>query len=92
MIAEKIEPGQAVGLNDCSNLRSRLCANIASQTPVVIDMSAIDRMTTPLLQIILAAKKTYSDNRCGFSVENISDSVRVSLEAAGIDSEFNCIS
>lgn len=70
-------------LSDLKALQAELVA--VQGKPVTLDLSAVERLSTQLLQLLLSAAGTWRNAKLAFSVEGITDSCKRTLSMAGIN-------
>ena len=71
-------------LSYISEMREELLNAVASHDNIVIDVSDIDYITTPLLELFLSLHKTTQDNQKTFTFKNASSYFKETI------SDFGC--
>jgi chemotaxis protein CheX len=79
---------QVLDLTQAQNLRDTMAARL-SGGPLVLDASAVERMSTPCVQVLLAAGRAADLAGSPFQFINASDVFRTALADLGIEAEFN---
>jgi anti-anti-sigma regulatory factor len=79
---------QILDLTWASALRDTLAELLAEQS-IVIDASAVERMSTPCAQVLLAAGRTAHATRVPFRILNASAVFRAALADLGLQPEFS---
>lgn len=75
-------------LTAARDLRERLIAML-SGNGVVLDMSAVDRMSTPCMQILLAAGRSADAAEVSFQIVDASDAFRSAVADLGLETQFS---
>jgi chemotaxis protein CheX len=78
---------QVLDLTRAQNLRDTMAARL-SGGPLVLDASAVERMSTPCVQVLLAAGRAADLAGSTFQFINASDVFRTALTDLGIEAEF----
>lgn len=88
------EPSEAVntlpsvlGLTEAQNLRDRMVALLGDR-PLLLDASAVERMSTPCAQILLAAGRAADVAGFSFQIIDASEVFRTALADLGLQAEF----
>ncbi len=76
---------QILDLTEAKSLRD-LVAALQGEGAVILDASAVDRMSTPCAQVLLAAGRTPGG---AFKIINASDVFRTALADLGLQPEFS---
>jgi anti-anti-sigma regulatory factor len=63
--------------------------NLSQQRDVLLDASAVERMSTPCLQILLAAGRSAQAVQKSFKIINASDVFRAAIADLGLQTEFS---
>ena len=74
-------------LTAARDLRDRLGAML-SGSGVVLDMSAVERMSTPCMQVLLAAGRAADATKVSFQIVDASDAFRGAVADLGLESQF----
>ena len=56
--------------------------------PVVVDASAVDRVSTPCIQVLLAAARSADGAGTSFRIADASEALRAALVDLGLQAEF----
>ena len=75
-------------LTAARDLRERLIPML-SGSGVVLDMSAVDRMSTPCLQVLLAAGRAADTAEVSFQIVDASDAFRSAVADLGLETQFS---
>jgi chemotaxis protein CheX len=78
---------QVLDLTQAQNLRDGIAARL-SEGPLVLDASAVERMSTPCTQVLLAAGRAADLAGSPFQIFNASDVFRTALADLGLQAEF----
>jgi chemotaxis protein CheX len=78
---------QVLDLTQAQNLRDSMAARL-SEGPLVLDASAVERMSTPCAQVLLAAGRAADLAGSPFHIINVSDVFRTALADLGLQAEF----
>jgi chemotaxis protein CheX len=79
---------QVLDLTQAQNLRDTMVARL-SDGPRILDASAVERMSTPCAQVLLAAGRAADLAGSAFQIINASDVFRTALADLGLEAEFN---
>jgi chemotaxis protein CheX len=79
---------QILDLTQARELRDRMLTLLATGT-VVLDASAVDRMSTPCAQVLLATGRAADAADARFQIVNASHVFRTALADLGLQSEFS---
>lgn len=74
-------------LTAARELRERLVAMLGGDS-VVLDMSAIERMSTPCMQVLLAAGRSADAAKVSFQIVDASDAFRTAVADLGLENQF----
>jgi chemotaxis protein CheX len=74
-------------LTAARELRERLVAMLAGNG-IVLDMSAVDRMSTPCMQVLLAAGRSADAAKVSFQIVDASDAFRAAVADLGLETQF----
>jgi chemotaxis protein CheX len=69
------------------DLRDRLTAMLAGKD-VVLDLSTVDRMSTPCMQVLLAAGRSAEATNVSFQIVDASDAFRAAVADLGLETQF----
>jgi anti-anti-sigma regulatory factor len=61
---------------------------LLAQGSLLIDAGAVERMSTPTLQILLAAGRAAESSACGFQIVSASEAFRAAVADLGLEAEF----
>jgi chemotaxis protein CheX len=78
---------QVLDLTQAQNLRDTMAARLGSG-PLVLDASAVERMSTPCAQVLLAAGRAADLAGSPFRIINSSDVFQTALIDLGLEAEF----
>jgi chemotaxis protein CheX len=78
---------QVLDLTQAQNLRDTIAARLGDG-PLVLDASAVERMSTPCTQVLLAAGRAADLAGSPFQIINVSDVFRTALADLGLQAEF----
>jgi chemotaxis protein CheX len=70
-------------LNEASTLRTKLTGLRGSN--VVIDASGVERVGTLCVQVIMAAAKTWNEDKLSFTFSKVSDAFQKTMQLIGVD-------
>ena len=70
-------------LNEASTLRGKLMGLRGSN--VVIDASGVDRIGALCVQVIMAAAKTWDEDKLSFTFSKVSDAFQKTMQLIGVD-------
>jgi len=76
-----------LGLAEAQSLRDTLAA-LLSGGPLLLDASAVERMSTPCAQVLLAAGRAAGLAGSSFQVVNASEVFQAALDELGLKAEF----
>ena len=79
---------QVLALTQAQNLRDTMAARL-SDGAVVLDASAVERMSTPCAQVLLAAGRAADLAGSRFQIIDASEVFRTALADLGLEAEFN---
>jgi len=74
-------------LTAARDLRERLGAMLSGDG-VVLDMSAVERMSTPCMQVLLAVGRSAGATKVSFQIVDASDAFRGAVADLGLETEF----
>lgn len=74
-------------LTAARDLRERLIAMLSGNA-VVLDMSAVERMSTPCMQVLLAAGRSADAAKVSFQIVDASDAFRAAVADLGLETQF----
>ena len=74
-------------LTAARELRERLVAML-SCNGIVLDMNAVDRMSTPCVQVLLAAGRSADAAKVSFQIVDASDAFRAAIADLGLETQF----
>lgn len=74
-------------LTAARDLRERLTAML-SGNGVVLDMSAVERLSTPCIQVLLAAGRGAEAAKVSFQIVDASDAFRAAVADLGLETQF----
>lgn len=74
-------------LTAARNLRERLAAMLPGNG-VVLDMSSVERMSTPCMQVLLAAGRAADATKVSFQIVDASDAFRAAVADLGLETQF----
>ncbi|MGG6896320.1 MULTISPECIES: STAS domain-containing protein [Rhizobium] len=70
-------------LNEASTLRGKLMGMRGSN--VVIDASGVERIGALCMQVIMAAAKTWDEDKLSFTFSKVSDAFQKTMQMIGVD-------
>ena len=70
-------------LNEASTLRDKFMGLRGSN--VVIDASAVERVGTLCVQVIMAAARTWDEDKLSFTFSKVSDAFQKTMQVIGMD-------
>ncbi|AVA20299.1 MULTISPECIES: STAS domain-containing protein [Rhizobium] len=70
-------------LNEASTLRGKLVGLRGSN--VVIDASGVERIGALCVQVIMAAAKTWDEDKLSFTFSKVSDAFQKTMQLIGVD-------
>ncbi|ENN84047.1 hypothetical protein RHSP_71497 [Rhizobium freirei PRF 81] len=70
-------------LNEASTLRGKLMGMRGSN--VVIDASSVERIGALCMQVIMAAAKTWDEDKLSFTFSKVSDAFQKTMQMIGVD-------
>ncbi|MGO4439386.1 STAS domain-containing protein [Rhizobium sp. RAF56] len=70
-------------LNEASTLRSKLMGLRGSN--VAIDASGVERLGTLCVQVLLAAAKTWNEDKLSFTFSKVSEAFQKTMQMIGVD-------
>jgi chemotaxis protein CheX len=79
---------QVLDLTQAQNLRDTMVARL-SDGRLVLDASAVERMSTPCAQVLLAAGRAADLANSAYQITNASEVFRTALADLGLEAEFN---
>jgi anti-anti-sigma regulatory factor len=79
---------QVLDLTEAQSLRDTMAARL-SDGPLVLDASAVERMSTPCAQVLLAAGRAADIAGSSFRIIDASEVFRTALADLGLQAEFN---
>lgn len=81
---------QTLDLTEAQGLRDRmLLLLLLGEGGIILDASAVDRMSTPCVQVLLATGHAADSASTGFKIINASDVFQAALADLGLQSEFS---
>ena len=78
---------QVLDLTQAQNLRDTMTA-LLSDGPLLLNASAVERMSTPCAQVLLAAGRSAGVAGTSFQIASPSDVFRAALADLGLQAEF----
>jgi hypothetical protein len=79
---------QVLDLTQAQNLRDSMAARLGDGA-LLLDASAVERMSTPCAQVLLAAGRAADLAISAYQIINASDVFRTALADLGLEAEFN---
>ena len=79
---------QMLDLVQAMQLRDDMMRLVGADS-VLLDAGAVERMSTPCAQILLAAARAAGASRKPFKITNASETFRTAIADLGLDSEFS---
>ena len=79
---------QILDLTEAQNLRDSMIRASAEHS-IVLDASGVERMSTPCIQVLLAAGRAAEISRKPFKIVNASDVFRSAIDDLGLHAEFS---
>jgi len=79
---------QMLDLVQASHLRDDM-VRVAGETNTVLDAAAVERMSTPCAQILIAAGRAAQATGKSFKITNASDVFRAGIADLGLQAEFS---
>jgi chemotaxis protein CheX len=79
---------QILDFTQAQNLRDTMAA-LLGDGALVLDASAVERMSTPCAQVLLATGRAAGSAGTSFEIRNASDVFRTALADLGLQTEFN---
>ncbi|MDL2401416.1 STAS domain-containing protein [Rhizobium mayense] len=70
-------------LNEASTLRGKLVGLRGSH--IVIDASGVERIGALCVQVIMAAAKTWNEDKLSFTFSKVSDAFQKTMQLIGVD-------
>src|ERR1700712_467367 len=87
MVARKAEKklglAAVLDLNEASTLRGKLVALRGHN--VVLDASGVERAGTLCIQVIMAAAKTWEEDKLSFTFSKVSDAFQKTMQLIGVN-------
>ncbi|MET0746704.1 MAG: STAS domain-containing protein [Rhizobium sp.] len=80
---KKISLAAVLDLNEASMLRSKLVGLRGSN--VVVDASSVERVGALCVQVIMAAAKTWDEDKLSFTFSKVSDAFQKTLQLIGVN-------
>jgi chemotaxis protein CheX len=80
---KSISLAAVLDLNEASTLRSKLMGVRGSN--VAIDASGVERMGTLCVQVLMAAAKTWDEDKLSFTFSKVSDAFQKTMQLIGVD-------
>lgn len=80
---KKISLAAVLDLNEASTLRSKLVGLRGSN--VVVDASSVERVGALCVQVIMAAAKTWDEDKLSFTFSKVSDAFHKTLQLIGVN-------
>jgi chemotaxis protein CheX len=80
---KKISLAAVLDLNEASTLRGKLVGLRGNN--VVIDASAVERAGTLCIQVIMAAAKTWDEDKMSFTFSKVSDAFQKTMQLIGVN-------
>jgi chemotaxis protein CheX len=80
---KKISLAAVLDLNEASTLRGKLVGLRGSN--VVVDASAVERAGTLCIQVIMAAAKTWDEDKMSFTFSKVSDAFQRTMQLIGVN-------
>ena len=81
--AKTISLAAVLDLNEASTLRGKLMGLRGSN--VVIDASGVERIGALCVQVIMAAAKTWDEDKLSFTFSKVSDAFQKTMQLIGVD-------
>lgn len=78
-----LELAPVLDLNAAPGLRDALTKIIDRGIGIRVDFSTVERITTPCVQVIMAAKQAFGDEGLNFSATGLAPSIRESFQDLG---------
>jgi chemotaxis protein CheX len=80
---KKLGLAPVLDLNEASALRGKLVALRGHN--VVLDASGVERAGTLCIQVIMAAAKTWEEDKLSFTFSKVSDAFQKTMQLIGVD-------
>jgi chemotaxis protein CheX len=80
---KSISLAAVLDLNEASTLRTKLMGLRGNN--LVIDASGVERVGTLCTQVIMAAAKTWNEDKMSFSFSKVSDAFDKTMQLIGVD-------
>ena len=80
---KKLSLASVLDLNEASTLRGKLVAVRGHN--VSIDASSVERAGTLCIQVLMAAAKTWEEDKLSFTFSKVSDAFRKTMQLIGVD-------
>lgn len=80
---KKISLAAVLDLNEASTLRGKLVGLRGNN--VVIDASSVERAGTLCVQVIMAAAKTWDEDKLSFTFSKVSDAFHKTMQLIGVN-------
>lgn len=84
----RYSPPATLDLTAARDLRERLTTMLAG-SGVALDMSAVERMSTPCMQVLLAAGRSADAAKVSFQIVDASDAFRAAVADLGLETQFS---
>ena len=82
--AVNLDLGASLDLQSAESLAEMLREAVSANLPVVVDASAVERLSTGVIQLFLAADKALAGSGCEFALNNPSGSFMAAFADCGI--------
>ena len=80
---KKISLAAVLDLNEASTLRSKLLGLRGSN--IVVDASGVERVGALCVQVIMAAAKTWDEDKLSFTFSKVSDAFQKTMQLIGVN-------
>jgi chemotaxis protein CheX len=80
---KKISLAAVLDLNEASTLRGKLVGLRGSN--VVVDASSVERVGALCVQVIMAAAKTWDEDKLSFTFSKVSDAFQKTMQLIGVN-------
>ncbi len=80
---KKISLVAVLDLNEASTLRSKLMGLRGSN--VVVDASSVERVGALCVQVLMAAAKTWEEDKLSFTFSKVSDAFQKTMQLIGVN-------
>jgi chemotaxis protein CheX len=79
---------QILDLTEAQNLRD-IMIRLSGEQDILLDAGGVERMSTPCVQVLLAAGRGAEISRKSFKIVNASDVFRTAIADLGLHAEFS---